>query len=458
MMTIQWQRMRALSICILILCVVIFSVTQPALAFCGFYVAKADASLYNKASKVIFARDRDRTILTMANDFQGSVNDFAIVVPVPVPIQKEQVRVGDPAIIERLDAFSAPRLVEYFDENPCQPPPAMSVEPMIPPPALMLESRARDEKDFGVTIEAKFSIGEYDILILSATESDGLATWLQQNGYKMPKGAAEVLQPYIRQSMKFFVAKVNLDEFQKSGFEFLRPLQIAYESPKFMLPIRLGMVNASGEQDLLIYVLSPKGRAEVTNYLTVQIPSDAEIPLYVKPKFADFYKAMFKTAYNEQGQKAVFLEYAWDTGNCDPCSAEPPTQDELKKAGVFWLDTSSPDALNNSIRAPFPASNRVFITRLHVRYARDKFPEDLMFQETSNQTQFQGRYILRHPFTGKLDCEAGRDYQRSLIQRAQTQSQTLAQLTGWDIEDIRRQSAPNLPVVEDKPFWKNIWE
>ena len=42
-----------------------------ALAFCGFYVAKADAKLFNKASQVVLVRDGDRTVLTMANDFQG---------------------------------------------------------------------------------------------------------------------------------------------------------------------------------------------------------------------------------------------------------------------------------------------------------------------------------------------------------------------------------------------------
>lgn len=55
-------------------------------AFCGFYVAKADTKLYNKASQVIIARDSDRTILTMANDYRGNVKDFALLVPVPVAI------------------------------------------------------------------------------------------------------------------------------------------------------------------------------------------------------------------------------------------------------------------------------------------------------------------------------------------------------------------------------------
>ncbi|NER80688.1 MAG: DUF2330 domain-containing protein, partial [Leptolyngbya sp. SIO1D8] len=95
--------------------------TPAALAFCGFYVAKADTSLYNQASQVILARQGERTVLTMANDYQGEVADFAMVVPVPTVLQEGQVNVGDPAIVQRLDDFSAPRLVEYFDPDPCMP-------------------------------------------------------------------------------------------------------------------------------------------------------------------------------------------------------------------------------------------------------------------------------------------------------------------------------------------------
>ena len=65
-------------------------------------MAKADTKLFNKASKVVLVRDENRTVITMANDFQGEVKDFAIVVPVPVVLKKEQVHIGDPKIIERL--------------------------------------------------------------------------------------------------------------------------------------------------------------------------------------------------------------------------------------------------------------------------------------------------------------------------------------------------------------------
>ncbi|MEJ6481540.1 DUF2330 domain-containing protein [Nostoc punctiforme UO1] len=444
---------------LLLAIVAVFCFAPAAWAFCGFYVAKADTRLYNKASQVVIARDGDRTVLTMANDFQGEVKDFAMVVPVPTVLQKEQVRVTEPKIIERLDAFSAPRLVEYFDSDPCAPTGNTDWMDARPAPAAAMSEamKTRGDASLGVTVEARFNVGEYDILILSAKESGGLETWLKRNGYKIPRGAKQLLKPYIRSSMKFFVAKVNLDKFEKSGYQFLRPLQISYESPKFMLPIRLGMINATTEQDLIVYILSPQGQAEITNYRTVKIPSDTNVPLFVKDEFGDFYKSMFQTAYTKEDKKVGFLEYAWNMGSCDPCSAEPLTPDELKQAGVFWLDDNSPSdvPVSPSFRRPFPRTS-VFISRLHVRYTRDKFPEDLIFQQTANSEFFQGRYVLQHPFQGELKCQAGREYKRSLPKRFEQEAQTLAKLTNWKIQDIRNKmklSVGNLTYS----WWENLF-
>jgi hypothetical protein len=189
------------------------------LAFCGFYVGKADSRLFNHASQVALVRSGDRTVLTMANDFQGELNEFALVIPVPTFIKREQIKVVDKALLDHLDAYSAPRLVEYFDEDPCRPRiMEMAQSAGVPMPA------AAPLKKHGVTIEAQYTVGEYDILILSAKESDGLEVWLRENGYRIPPGASAVLGSYIKQQMRFFVARVNIKEQAKLGFTYLRPL------------------------------------------------------------------------------------------------------------------------------------------------------------------------------------------------------------------------------------------
>jgi hypothetical protein len=431
-----------------ILAVFFLCIATSSWSFCGFFVAKADAKLFNKASRVVIARQENRTILTMSNDYQGEAKDFAIVVPVPVVLDKSQVHIGDPKVIERLDAYSSPRLVEYFDPDPCM----RVMEEALPAPSAAgaMKDAQRRANSLGVTIEARFTVGEYDILILGAKESSGLETWLRENGYRIPAGAAELLQPYIRQNMKFFVAKVNLKEFERTGFQNLRPIQMAYESPKFMLPIRLGMINAQTQQDLVAYILSPQGRAETTNYRTVKIPSDMDVPLYIKDEFSDFYRAMFQRAYEKEGKNAVFLEYAWDMNWCDPCAADPLTPEELRQAGVFWTDAQGQNNM--------PGASNVYITRLHVRYGRAQFPEDLMFQTTPNRENYQGRYILRHPFEGEVSCKEGTAYKAQIPARHEQEAQTLANLTGWDINSIRKKMGlDKVTGQKEKSWWERVF-
>jgi hypothetical protein len=434
---------------------------RNALAFCGFYVAKADTKIFNQASRVVLVRDGDRTVMTMANDFKGDPKEFAVVIPVPTVLKREQIHVAETALLDHLDAYSAPRLVEYYDENPC-----MRYELMEAPSAQAAPGgveggavgAARD-RSLGVTIEATYTVGEYDILILSAKQSGGLETWLTENGYRIPQGASRVLGTYIKQDMKFFVAKVNLKQQAKLGFTYLRPLQVAYESPKFMLPIRLGMVNAAGAQELFVYALTRKGRVETTNYRTVRLPSDAEVPLFVKNDFANFYKAMFGQQVVKQDKRAVFLEYAWDMAWCDPCAADPLSSSELRELGVFWTDGDD----RRMIPPPGPQAQNVFLTRLHLRYDGEHFPEDLVFQETGDRENFQGRFILRHPWTGSDRCEAAQAYRRELPKRYEKQAQSLASLTGWDIQKIRgrmnlKASGLAAPADIDEPWWKALWK
>src|SRR5256886_9645889 len=380
--------------------------TPTIVGFCGFYVAKADTKLFNRASQVVLVRDGDRTVMTMANDFEGEPKEFAVVIPVPTFLTREQIHVGEKALVDHLDAYSAPRLVEYFDQNPCE---RREYRLALPMSAARASGAAQDSaslaKALGVTIEAQYTVGEYDILILSAQQSAGLEAWLRQTGYRIPPAASEVIGSYLKQNMGFFVAKVNLAEQSRLGFSYLRPLQVAYESPKFMLPIRLGMVNADGPQELFIYALTRKGRVETTNYRTVKLPSDTELPLFLKERdeFGKFYQAMFTRQVERENKRAIFLEYAWDMGWCDPCAADPLSDEELQKLGVFWLPSApmSDLPLRQGRMMRWPAGARdVFLTRLHVRYDAEHFPEDLVFQETADRTNFQGRYVLRYAWKG----------------------------------------------------------
>ena len=416
-------------------------VSYEASAFCGFYVSKADGTLKNKTSQVILVRDGDKNVITMYNDFQGNFKDFAMVVPVPVVLKKKDIKVVDQQIFNTLNEYSKPRLVEYYDQNPCNnisyglegKAPGMAMSEVV-----VVGYGTQRKKDLGVKVEAKYLVGEYDILILSAKESSGLKTWLDENGYKIPKGADEVLEPYIKSNLKFFVVKVNEEEKKKLPGNFLRPIQISFSSPKFMLPIRLGMANADGDQDMLVYGFTKKGRVECTNYRTVSVPTGKNIPLFVQNNFGSFYANLFQHQWQKEGKSIAMLEYAWDVSpknftKCDPCVATAPSTQDLVQAGVWWISRDWNDY--SDIEDEEYYSDNVYFTRLHVRYNRKSFPQDLQFQLTPNTENFQARYIITHPANGDFNCDAGKKYLKELKKRRQHELEMLAVLTGKGYDD-----------------------
>jgi hypothetical protein len=392
---------------------------QPASAFCGFFVAGSNSKLSNNASQVALLRSGHHTVMTLSNNYQGPPENFAMVVPVPVVLHKEDVKTLPADVFDHIDTLSAPRLVEYWEQDPCRP--RLPMMPMRLKSAAPASGHARQPTDaeLGVKVEARFAVGEYEIVILSAKDSGGLETWLHLNNYTIPDGAKEALAPYIREQMKFFVAKVNIQKVHKdeNGVVVLSPLRFGFDADELRLPVRLGLLNANGKQDLIVYVLHPDKRFEVANYPNVFIPTNLEVADEVRKNFAAFYAELFDATLAHANGKAVVTEYAWQTSSCDPCPTPPLQPSDLVTLGA---DIPTP-------RGPYLGGFAGWVlTRLHTRYDKSTLSEDLIFREAkpmiggranwtgtsadagaqeSSVNNFQGRYIIRHYWTGPVKCE-----------------------------------------------------
>ena len=161
------------------------------------------------------------------------------------------------------------------------------------------------------------------------------------------------------------------------------------------------------------------------------------MPLFTKREFGAFYRDLFDKESKADGMRSVYLEYAWNMATCDPCVGLPLSPKQLVELGTFWLgDRFVSD---------------VFVTRLHIRYTAKTFPEDLKFQETRNISNFQGRYILRHPYAGEANCAAADDYRQALEERAKRNAKTLHDLTGWPMNKIRAEMAKPAPRPVSTP-------
>jgi MYXO-CTERM domain-containing protein len=413
---------------------------EQAEAFCGFYVAGADAGLYNDATMVVLMRDGKRTVLAMQNNYQGPPEDFAMVVPVPVVLGENDVKTLPKAVFDRVDKLAAPRLVEYWEQDPCNP--WVETKGMargFGAPTGAKPDAELEGTDHGVTIEAVFTVAEYEIVILSASDSTGLDAWLRENGYKIPEGAEPLLRPYVQDGMKFFVAKVDVEKvkFERrpdgSLAATLSPLRFHYDSEQFNLPIRLGLINApdgagQGAQDLLVHVLARGQRYQAANYPDVTIPTNLEVKDAVRDHFGEFYVSLFDHTL-AQNPKAVVTEYAWSANSCDPCPEPALTLAELVTLGADVLPSYAGKLDQQAIdpELEWSVPGEFVLTRLHARYDRSSLGEDLVFQEAppiaggrefmsvngelergtqpSPTNQFQARYIIRHAWTGAIDCE-----------------------------------------------------
>jgi hypothetical protein len=291
-------------------------------AFCGFYVSGADSKLFADATQVVLMREGTRTVLSMQNDYKGPPADFALVVPVPVVLQKENVKTLAREVFDRVDKLASPRLVEYWEQDPCSQHGFGD---------LKVGAGGGSVQGFGsghgrlggahtVKIEAQFEVGEYEIVILSAQDSSGLDAWLRENNYKIPEKAEPALRPYVQAGSKFFVAKVNVTKvkFDKEGRATLSPLRFHYDTDKFELPVKLGMLNSSGTQDLIVHILAPNQRYVVANYPNATIPTNIDVAEAARPAFGAFYASLLDKTL-EKNPGAVVTEYAWGASNCDPC-------------------------------------------------------------------------------------------------------------------------------------------
>jgi hypothetical protein len=188
-----------------------------------------------------------------------------------------------------------------------------------------------------------------------------------------------------------------------------------------------------------------------------------DLPEYIRGDFGGFYKALFDRQVNESEMHAIFTEYVWNMGWCDPCAAPPLSQDELRQLGVFWLESEvQPGGIAsrpNTMMRPLFEQVPVVLTRLHVRYSATTFPEDLAFQETADRDNFQASYVLRHAWNGSASvCPAAQSYFEELKHRRETEATTLADLTGWKLDDVYQRAGLN-PDGAAKPsmWWEQLW-
>jgi hypothetical protein len=376
----------------------LLTLAPQAQAFCGAYVGSVDdGPLSNHSSKVILARDGMRTTLTLSNDIQGSAGDFAMLIPVP-SLQEEDVRVLDPTVVEAVENYSSPRLVSYTCEDFYEPTQRWTTVGCNDYYQMTANADAGSVQTSTVNVEAQFLVGEYEIVVLSAVESEDLMLWLESEGYGVPDSTSDLLQEYIDQGTQFMAAKISLNALE-DGPLWLNPLQISYESETIGLPITLGTANSPGEQELIIYALTSwdDGQLAITNYPKRELETN-DCMLEEGVDFSDhFYGELDQAFDNDDGQAGWVFEYGWAPYHCDPCVDGEALSENL----VTELGFSQ-------------GAQGAYFSKLRMRYSPDQVTGDLNLVGSRITENEQVRYIEFNESMGDRFEVCGQGYVETL--------------------------------------------
>ncbi len=304
-------------------------------------------------ARTAIVRQGDRTTFTVSVNPEGQSQDFALVMPVPALLQESDIAVLDGEIFARLGGYTG--LLTMADAGCAQPDAGSDGGGST-------GGGGGSGGDTGaVQVEAEYLVGDYQITILSATESDALFSWLEANGYHLADATVPVLEDYIEEGMYFMAARVS-DAATTADGSPLPPLQVGYDADVFSIPIRLAARNSSGQQDMLIYAVTDGSGARVgiSNYAEFDLDDQCIWGDPATDDFGAFYEERFGAAWEDAGQAAWTVEWAGGFGDCSPCSGVQITDEDLSALGFEG------------------ESGGHFLTRLHMRYTASTATQDLM--------------------------------------------------------------------------------
>lgn len=262
----------------------------------------------------VAVREAQRTIFYLSLTVpEAAKGDFDVIVPVPA--SKEAPRAATPAeaaLFSRLNALTAPRLVEYWEQDPCEfhtggpddgiaerdvqgTPPAP-----VPPAALSAVSLEKDVATARVALEGR--------------------------GHTLSEQADTILDDYVRGGAQLAVASAP------AGARSVH-LRWVVDGPLLSVPVRLLSLYGEAPPRVVIDVLAADRRFEAANRKNLAAPANTDVKWGVKGSTDVFHDAVLAKLFAAEAD-AVVTEYAWRATSCAPCTGAPLDEQSLADLGV----------------------------------------------------------------------------------------------------------------------------
>lgn len=320
----------------------LLGLTASAEAFPGLVVGRGAALRSVHTTHVVLLAREPLTVVTVMVDYEGPLDDFAVLLPVPGDVEAGEVRTVKREFVARLEELTAPRFHEFYEADPCDPEPPVQAweERILPRGSAFLDADDPDSgndvvsRDIAIPIVPEFKAPPASELTYQVIPMAAAAGWVGEQGFTAQPGALAALARTGLPAV--LVARVDPSRVELvGGSERAQLAGVRYVTalPHRTLPATLGLVNAHGEQDLFVYVLHPTARFETKNYPTRFPPTNLEVTLEAKEKLAELYNALHDQQRSAH-PTAFWCEHVWRTEGCgEPCPNAPLTPRELLSLG-----------------------------------------------------------------------------------------------------------------------------
>jgi hypothetical protein len=443
------------------------------MAFPGLFAGKDGAQRISRSTQVVVMMNGEDKVVSVMPDYQGPMQTFVVVLPVPADVQLKDVKTLKRADVERLEQLTAPRFHEFWEKDPCEPGKTEQIweRSMVASSdtdflggSQMFQGSTKVPQEMKLKVTPTFREDtEYKYQLV---ESD-IAGWLSGKGYKLPSGAESKVSDYTSRGMKWLTAEVDprLVELGPSGDALLSPIRYATKEQVSVLST-LGLAHLAGNQELLVYVLHPKDRFEVANYKNIYPPTNIRVDFKVKERMGEYYAALHDRILTKE--KTAFLsEYAWPSTGCgQPCpnaavhlhelltlggdyfeaqldeetrNPEPPERTEEEEEFYKKAEKEERERLDyvrtETVRRKglVERQGEYILTRLHHRYDKQGLPKDVELKsagavaggvdipqgkdgvtpldvKSAAENTLQTRYYSLHPNKKVLECESPERY------------------------------------------------
>ncbi len=243
---------------------------------------------------------------------EASRGEFDVVIPVPPKPAARALAEDRAPLFSRLDALAAPRLVEYWEQDPCE-----------------FHTGGPDdgvaERDVGSDVPLPTPpVAPNPTVVLVDKLADAVAA-IEGRGRALPAGAGPILEEYAAAGMSFVVATAG------KGAQAVN-LQWRVSGSALSVPTRLLAAHAEKPPRVVIDVLAAH-RFEAENRNNLAAPANTDVKWGVKGSTDAFHDAVLSRLF-AAAPAAVITEYAWRATSCAPCPGPPLDDKSLVQLGV----------------------------------------------------------------------------------------------------------------------------